>query len=401
MLRSHCGTRMHLVDTTLFYSPTSGGVRRYLNAKHEWLNRHSGWRHSLLVPGDRTELRPGEVSTIAGRIVPGTFNYRLPLRPSAWTRALEALQPDLIEAGDVFHPAWCAAGVARRRGIPVVAVFHSHLPQLVGRRLGSQTESLASRYVRLIYDRMDLVMAPSRLMCDYLRDLGIRRTAVQPLGVDSCVFSPLRRRLDLRARLGLPEHVRLLAYAGRFSGEKNIPVLLQAFATLGRDYHLLMIGGGRHEQPAANVTVTPYCRDSEELAGWLASADALVHAGTSETFGLVIVEAMACGRPVVGVQAGAVPEIVDEKVGQLAPAASGAQLAQAIRDLYDRDIEALGRAARERVLHRYTWARAFQQQMNCYANLSGVAPARVDSAVQLEQLQPPARLRHGQVAPVR
>jgi len=392
---------MHLVDTTLFYSPTSGGVRRYLNAKHSWLSQQHGWRHSLLVPGDRTELHPGEISTIAGRIVPGTFNYRLPLRPGAWTRALEELQPDLIEAGDVFHPAWCAAGVAQRRKIPVVGVFHSHLPQLVGRRFGSPTANLASRYLRLVYERMDLVMAPSRLMCEYLRELGIRRTAVQPLGVDSTVFSPLRRRLDLRARLGLPEHVRLLAYAGRFSGEKNIPVLLRAFAALGRDYHLLMIGGGRHEQPAANVTVTPYCRDSVELAGWLASADALVHAGTSETFGLVIVEAMACGRPVVGVQAGAVPELVDEQVGQLAPSATGAHLAQAVRDLYDRDIEALGRAARSRVLHRYTWAQAFQQQMTCYLNLSGAGASRVESAAQLEQLQKPARLRHGQVAPVR
>src|SRR6185369_16493814 len=130
------GARMHLVDTTLFYSPTSGGVRRYLNAKHEWYARQKAWRHSLLVPGPRTELQPGEISTVAGAVVPGTFNYRLPLAPRRWAQLLDALQPDLIEAGDAFHPAWCALRVARQRGIPAVAFFHSHLPRLVGMRCG-------------------------------------------------------------------------------------------------------------------------------------------------------------------------------------------------------------------------------------------------------------------------
>ena len=78
----------------------------------------------------------------------------------------------------------------------------------------------------------------------------------------------------------------MLLYAGRFAQEKNLPVLLQAFARLGRPYHLLLIGGERAARPAANVTLLPYRRDSLELAGFIASADALVHAGTKETFGL-------------------------------------------------------------------------------------------------------------------
>ena len=104
---------MHLVDTTLFYSPTSGGVRRYLNAKHAWYLRQADITHSLLVPGEHTHLQRGDVCTIAGRIVPGTFNYRLPLATRRWKRMLDALEPDIIEAGDAFHPAWCALDVAR------------------------------------------------------------------------------------------------------------------------------------------------------------------------------------------------------------------------------------------------------------------------------------------------
>jgi alpha-1,6-mannosyltransferase len=367
---------MHLVDTTLFYSPTSGGVRRYLTAKHDWLRANTAHRHTLLVPGERTEFHPDGVSTIAGNRVPGTFNYRLPLSPRTWTWMLERLQPDLIEVGDAFHPAWCASTVAQRRGIPLVAFFHSNLAQILGRRMGALTERTVGRYVSWIYQRFDVVMTPSRLMCEYLADIGVHHTALQPLGVDTEIFSPQRRVLDLRRELNLPDNARLLAYAGRFSTEKNIDVLHAAMHRLGKPYHLLLIGGGRHAQPAANITVMPFRRDSIELAQWLASADALVHAGSNETFGLVILEAMACGRPVVGTRAGAIPEFVDEQVGLLAAPLDAVSMAAAIANLYDRDMAALGAAARQRVLTRHTWTHALQHLLATYASVSSVAQSR-------------------------
>jgi alpha-1,6-mannosyltransferase len=362
---------MHLVDTTLFFSPTSGGIRRYLTAKHAWLAAHSPHRHTVLVPGPRTQVAGGTISTIASPRLPGTFNYRLPLSPRIWTRALAELQPDLIEVGDVFHPAWCARRVARSRGVPLVGFAHSHLAQVLGRRFGSLIGRAFARYLRATYAQFDLVLAPSRLMCSYLATLGVTRTALQPLGVDTEVFSPTRRTLDLRQMLQLPPDTRLLAYAGRFSGEKNIPVLRQTMALLGRPYHLVLIGGGRRARLAANVTAVPYRRDSIELAQWLASADALVHAGTSETFGLVIVEAMACGRPVIGVRAGAVPELIDERVGELAAPESASAMAAAVRRLYERDLEELGACARGRALRQFSWSQALQLQLANYAGLGG------------------------------
>ena len=67
---------MHLVDTTLFFSPTSGGVKRYLTAKQHWLRSHTAHRHSILVPGERTQLVPDGISTIAGMTSAG--NIQLP-----------------------------------------------------------------------------------------------------------------------------------------------------------------------------------------------------------------------------------------------------------------------------------------------------------------------------------
>ncbi len=107
------------------------------------------------------------------------------------------------------------------------------------------------------------------------------------------------------------------------------------------------------------------------MAESLASADALVHAGTKETFGLVLLEAMACGRPVVAARASAVPEFIDESVGMLAEPYSASSMADAIAALYDRDMDALGATARLRVLRKFTWQRAFQTQTTAYASLVG------------------------------
>jgi alpha-1,6-mannosyltransferase len=207
-------------------------------------------------------------------------------------------------------------------------------------------------------------------MCDYLHSIGVGHATCQPLGVDVDTFTPERRTRNLAEELNLPGGTRILAFAGRFSGEKNIPVLTAAFRRLGNQYHLLLIGGDVAVREG-NVTRIPYCRDNRELATYMASADAFVHAGTHETFGLVVLEAMACGRPVVAMRAGAIPELVDEKAGLLAephvdPDAAARHLAGAIAGLYDRDLDALGAAARRHVVSNYSWSRALQSLMSRY-----------------------------------
>jgi alpha-1,6-mannosyltransferase len=378
---------MHVVDATLFYSPTSGGVKRYLLAKHEWMRAHTNWRHSLVVPGDVESRLPGGISTIAGGLVPGAFNYRLPLNPLRWARAIDALEPDLIEVGDAFHPAWAAASVADRRGIPLIAFYHSNFPQLAGRRLGGSVQKLIEWYVKLTYERCAQVLAPSRYMVDYLHSIGVSHATCHPLGVDTEVFSPSRRGRDLRAELELPALTRLMVFAGRCSREKNIPVLEQAFARLGPGHHLLLIGGGEARRDG-NVTRIPYCRDNAMLASWFAAADGFVHAGVHETFGLVLLEAMACGRPVVAMRAGAVPELVPESAGMLAAphdddAAAAGNLAEAVSALYERDLDALGLAARAHVEANYSWSRTLQQLMTRYQVAAGMmrAPAMADALV--------------------
>ena len=144
--------------------------------------------------------------------------------------------------------AWRGAAAS-----PLAAFYHSNLPQIIGRRFGRVlAEPAIRRYVRWLYERFDVVFAPSRLMCAYLKDLGVAHAVHQPLGVDAAgLQSRAPRRTCCAERLGLPRDARVLVYAGRFAAEKNLPVLLQAFARLGAPYHLLLIGGERDGAPRA------------------------------------------------------------------------------------------------------------------------------------------------------
>lgn len=363
---------MHIVDTTMFFAPQSGGVKRYLMAKQQWLRARTNVLHTLVVPGPAdAEPRDG-IAYVSAPPLPFSGGYRFPLRPRPWSERLIQLSPDLIEAGDPYCVPWAALTAAQALGVPALAFHHSDLSRLLSSRLGGWAAGPTERYLRNLYKDFDAVIAPSRIMMSKLEAIGVAHAVLQPLGVDTELFNPGRRDDRLRAELGLPASTRLLVFAGRFSHEKNIPALVDALRLLGPAYHLLLIGGERVARPEPNVTFLPYQGQGPALARYIASADAMVHGGDSETFGLVVAEAMACGLPVVGVDAGAVPELVDESVGALVPRASGDLLAQAVRALFERDLEVLGRQARQRVESRYSWNQVLTNLLGLYARTVGI-----------------------------
>lgn len=361
---------MHLVDTTIFFAPHSGGVKRYLLSKQRFLAGQPGTRHTIVVPGAKKPApsRHGVVE-LPCLTIPYGGGYRIPVSTRAWTDALCDLQPDLIEAGDPYHVAWAALDAADRMAVPAVAFVHSDLSRLLAMRLGALAGAAIDRYLCRLYRRFDLVMAPSQSVATHLKDLGVERVVVQPLGVDIDIFHPSRRDPSLRAELGLSDDTRLLVYAGRISAEKRVPLLRRAVERLGRPYHLIIIGGKAQRRLSPLVTSLAYEQDPARLARLLASCDALVHAGDQETFGLVFLEMMACGRPVIGVRAGAVPEIIDTEVGRTAAPGNVDSLIQAIDVLYESDLEQLGAQARQRVERLYSWDQTLTLQLGRYANL--------------------------------
>ena len=126
---------MHLLDVTMLYAPTSGGVVRYLRAKSAWLRRHSSIRHSLLVPG-RADARGthGEIYLRTWALTPR--GHRWPYAAHRWSREIRACAPDLIEVGDAGPEAWAALHAARALDVPLIAFCHSDIVKMAGRAAG-------------------------------------------------------------------------------------------------------------------------------------------------------------------------------------------------------------------------------------------------------------------------
>ena len=359
---------MHVLDTTMLYGPMGGGVARYLKEKRTWLARNSPCRHSLLVPGPFNGIGEEGEHFIA-TWSPNEVSRRWPWRVAPWLRAMRRYAPDIIEAEDPGLVGWIALYAARELGIPLVAFCHSDVAGTVMRRFGPAAGAVMRAYLRAFYRRCDVVVTPSEFMRRRLLDCGVENVVVRPLGVDLKTFNPHARTTTLRRELGLGERTRLLVYAGRFAREKNLGVLAAAFRKLGRPYHLLMLGAGDCIPRQANVIVRPYERSPRELARVLASADGLVHAGDQETFGLVLLEAMACGRGVVAAAAGAAPELVTLDAGLLAPARDAGALASTIEGFYQRDLDAMGRRARAHVERSYGWDSVMRGLLDIYRAL--------------------------------
>ena len=345
---------MHIADITMFYAPASGGVRTYLDAKHHRLCTRPGTRHSLLIPGAYFSEQDG-IYSVPAPALPFGKGYRFPLRLAPWRNVLHDLQPDLIEVGDPYLTAWAALDARRQLDVPVIGFYHSDLPLLVSNRMGHWVTPNVEAYVSKLYGNFDRVLAPSRVMADKLKGLGVRNVFVQPLGVDLQMFHPDARAPGLRAELDLDDNTRLLIFAGRGSKEKNLPVLLDCMRRLGRRYHLLLVGSSMPTTVPDNVTVIDDFRPAEQIARLMASADALLHAGDQETFGLVVLEAMACGIPVVAVAAGAFKEIINDRCGLLCPPNNPLAMANAIRELFSQGSAALGQQARRHVEQHYAW----------------------------------------------
>jgi len=212
-----------------------------------------------------------------------------------------------------------------------------------------------------------------------LAEAGVDDPLSLPLGVDTDTFRPDVEGTDLRSRLGLEPRHRILVFAGRPAREKRVDVLIEAVERLGDPYVLVLIGatGAAQDfaarQPCAQVFDLPYERDPRALAALLSSCDAFVHANDAEPFGLVVLEAMACGLPVIGVNSGGVRESVDESVGQLADRSTAQHMAEAVESLFSRDIKAVGRAARIRAMERHSWDHAFSRLAWLYRELTGGA----------------------------
>ena len=384
---------MKICDLTQFYSPVSGGVKRYISEKIAWMRRtRPEDRHVLIIPGEQNACRDDGLArtyTIRSPLVSRTARYRALLNLTAVEEILEKERPDVIESGDPYQVAWKALASGDALGIPVVAFYHSHFPEAYLRTIDKFfghiavdiTRDIARRYVRELYNRFAATIVPSPALARLLQDWGVRNTRLGELGVDTALFhanaDPDETR-QVRAALDIADDRILLLYVGRLAPEKNVTTLFDAFAQLDTTrFTLVVVGDGSERRHLArlrerneNVHWLPYQGDGRQLARLYRAADLFVHPGVQETFGLVALESQASGTPVVGIRGSYMDRIIFTDQNHWAAENSPHALAEAIRIMARRDLASEGRAAAARVHQFYGWDRVFERLFGVYAEVA-------------------------------
>jgi len=381
---------LKICDLTQFYSPLSGGVKRYVHEKIAYISRSSSEdTHVLIVPGAKNEVTTNgrsRVYSIRSPLVSRSSRYRALLNLRAIEEILERERPDLIESSDPYQIGWKAIAIGRSLKVPVVGFYHSHFPEaylrrgtkFLGKRGTQRAMKLTRAYVRKLYNCFQATLVPSEKLSNLLSEWGVRNVHPVRLGVNTSIFRPLPDdRAETRASLGVNGGQTLLLYAGRLAREKNTQTLFRAFELLRlreqNKFHLVVIGDGpqrnkvqKLQRQIGDVSWISYCTDSVDLARYYRAADLFVHPGVQETFGLVALESQACGTPVVGIRGSYMDRIICHDQKSWAQKNSPDALAHAIEEFSVKKLSALGKTAANATERLYSWPRVFEELFCIY-----------------------------------
>lgn len=383
---------MHLkvCDLTQFYSPYSGGVRRYLEQKRRY-SRAAGHDHILIVPGQKTERIEEEHArtyVIRSPLVSKHSRYRALLNLNAVEEVLQREQPNILESSDPYQVAWKALASGEALRIPVVAFYHSHFPEAyfrttvkyLGETATHVAMEIAKNYVRSLYNRFVCTFVPSEGLARVLQAWGVENVVLTELGVCTEIFQRRPDKFATRIALGVPADRLLLLYVGRLAPEKNVRTLFQAFGELSGNshdgFHLMVVGDGpmrdqliELQKKTGAVSWLRYCSDQDDLAKIYRAADLFVHPSVQETFGLVALESQACGTPVVGIRGSYMDRIIFADQSHWTSENSPLSLASAIAASVKTDLERAGIEASRRVSKRYSWEHVFTRMFDIYTKV--------------------------------
>ncbi len=269
--------------------------------------------------GGIEEYEGAEVCGVKGIPLPLYPELKLAIPTPIISRKLEIFKPDLIH---VVNPAVLGLGgiyYAKSNNIPLVASYHTHLPQYLKHYGLGSLEGLLWKLLKLAHNQAQLNLCTSTAMVEALKNHGIQRVELWQRGVDTEMFRPglISKEMRLYLSEGNPDDS-LLLYVGRVSSEKQIDKIKPILKAIPNT-RLAIVGNGPHLETLKehfSDTKTHFVGYLEglELASAFASADAFIFPSRTETLGLVLLESMAAGCPVVAANSGGIPDIVTDKV---------------------------------------------------------------------------------------
>lgn len=364
---------MRIALFTETFLPKVDGIVTRLRHTVEHLQRNGDQVLVVSPDGGLTEYKGAKIYGVSGFPLPLYPELKLALpRPSIGV-ALEQFKPDLIH---VVNPAVLGLGglyYAKVMQIPLVASYHTHLPQYLQHYGLGMLEPVMWELIKASHNQAQLNLCTSTAMIEELRAHGVNNLDLWQRGVDTETFQPSLASLEMRSHLsqGNPDSP-LLLYVGRLSAEKEIERIKPVLEAIP-NARLALVGDGPHRSAlekhfADTPTYFVGYLTGTELGSAFASADAFIFPSRTETLGLVLLEAMAAGCPVVAARSGGIPDIVTDGVnGYLFDPADDEGAISATMRLFQQQTEreTLRQNARAEA-ERWGWAAATRQLQNYY-----------------------------------
>ena len=396
---------MKIVDVCEFYSPTGGGVRRYINQKLELADRF-GHQLTIIAPGAETRMEKAHGGTIAwikSPHLPFDRNYRMFWSARPVWQALDELEPDLVEGSSPWRGGWLAArwqGKAVKvffmHADPVAVYPQTFLGGLLGPQRVDRLFGFFWNYLNRLNSKYDAAIVTNPALAERFAGFGLENIQIAPFGVERSKFSPdycdPTARREMLATCGLEEDASLLIAVGRHHPEKRLRTLVQAVsrAQAARKIGLYIAGDGflrasveRWALNARHVYVAGQINDPEQLATLMASADALIHGSAAETFGLVLAEALCSGTPLIVPDAGASATFAAPDYAETYRAGDVDAASAAVLRLLAKDRTALSRAASAAAETRIlTVEQHFQTLFSIYDRIADEARSTRNSVIQ-------------------
>jgi glycosyltransferase involved in cell wall biosynthesis len=371
---------MRIALFTETFLPKVDGIVTRLRHTVDHLQRDGNQVLVFAPEGGITEHKGAKVFGVSGFPLPLYPELKLALPRPAIGHALEEFQPDIIH---VVNPAVLGlSGIFHSKvlKIPLIASYHTHLPQYLQHYGLGMLEGLLWELLKAGHNQAALNLCTSTAMIEELSEHGIERLDLWQRGVDTELFHPNLASEEMRSHL-TQNHPRspLLLYVGRLSAEKEIERIKPILEAIP-DARLALVGDGPNRQnlerhfAGTNTHFVGYLM-GKELGSAFASADAFIFPSRTETLGLVLLEAMAAGCPVVAARSGGIPDIVTDGInGYLFNPKADIQEAidVTIKLLKQRQEIAIIRKNAHTEAEKWGWAAATRQLQDYYQKVIGV-----------------------------
>ncbi|MGQ7248444.1 glycosyltransferase family 4 protein [Halomonas sp. V046] len=308
--------------------------------------------------GMATELR------VRGLSIPGYKEVRIGMPAGRlMRRQWQTTRPDAVYVATEGPLGWSALRAAERLGIPVVSGWHTNFDHYCSDYGVAWMAPLVRQRLRRFHNRCAATLVPTHQQAKDLTAKGFERVSVMARGIEGDQFTPDKRDQALRDRWGVGPHQPVALYVGRLAPEKNLSLLRDTFHDMQEarpDLRIVIVGDGPGKanlQKALPDALFTGFIDKADLQVHYASADLFVFPSLSETWGNVVLEAMASGLAVVAYRHAAGAELIShDRNGISIDADDASAFRESAARLSGEQARyaRLGRAARERAL-TYRW----------------------------------------------